>query len=183
MESVYAMLKRKPATRLYHGQTIRALIDIIDKSNMTNEGLIFDKSAFVIEWIKRDLLNIAFGNSDNHERNTAFLRDENKIWLSPIYDFAPMKADPEGIARNMIWQNDDEKTLELGGNYDFIAICDSLADIIEPNVLLNELKHIAEQLTDLPVRLQQRGMSEKILNHPAIGFTYLPKCLQDWGLI
>ena len=148
-----------------------------------DEGFKFDKMAFVIEWIKRDLLNIAFGNSDNHGRNTAFLRDENKIWLSPIYDFAPMKADPEGIARNMIWQNDDEKTLELGGNYDFIAICDSLADIIEPNVLLNELKHIPEQLTDLPVRLQQRGVSEKILNHLAIGFTYLPKRLKNWGLL
>ena len=108
------------------------------------------------------------------------------VWsdaYSPIYDFAPMKADPEGIARSMIWQNDYEKTLELGGNYDFIAICNSLADIIEPNVLLNELKHIAEQLNDLPVRLQQRGVSEKILNHPAIGFTYLPKRLKNWGLL
>ena len=148
-----------------------------------DEGFKFDKMAFVIEWVKRDLLNIAFGNSDNHGRNTAFLRDDNNIWLSSIYDFAPMKADPEGIARNMIWQNDDEKTLELGGNYDFIAICDSLADIIEPYVVLNKLKHVAEQLTDLPVRLQQRGMSEKILKHPAIGFTYLPKRLKNWGLL
>lgn len=183
MESVYAMLKQKPATRLYHGQTIRALIDIIDKSNMNTEGLNFDKSAFIMEWVKRDLLNIVFGNSDNHGRNTAFLRDEGHIWLSPIYDFAPMKADPEGIARSMIWQNDNGQILELGGNYDFVAICDSLADIIEPKVLLNELKQIAEQLVNLPICLQQRGVSEKILNHPAIGFGYLPKRLKDWGLL
>ena len=49
-----------------------------------DEGFKFDKMAFVIEWVKRDILNIAFGNSDNHGRNTAFLRDENKIWLSPM---------------------------------------------------------------------------------------------------
>ena len=147
-----------------------------------DEGFKFDKMAFVIEWVKRDILNIAFGNSDNHGRNTAFLRDENNIWLSPIYDFAPMKADTEGIARSMIWQNANGQ-LELGGDYDFAMICDSLADIIEPNVVLNKLKHVAEQLTDLPVRLQQRGVSEKILKHPAIGFTYLPKRLKNWGLL
>ncbi len=147
-----------------------------------DEGFKFDKMAFVIEWVKRDILNIAFGNSDNHGRNTAFLRDDNNIWLSPIYDFAPMKADTEGIAQSMIWQNANGQ-LELGGDYDFAMICDSLADIIEPNVVLNKLKHVAEQLTDLPVRLQQRGVSEKILNHPAIGFTYLPKRLKNWGLL
>ena len=93
-----------------------------------------------------------------------------------------MKADTEGIARSMIWQNANGQ-LELGGDYDFAMICDSLADIIEPNVVLNKLKHVAEQLTDLPVRLQQRGVSEKILKHPAIGFTYLPKRLKNWGLL
>ena len=183
MESVCAMLKQQPATRLYHGQTIRALIDIVDKSNMTDEGLIFDKSAFVTEWVKRDLLNIVFGNSDNHGRNTAFLRDEQSIWLSPIYDFAPMKADPEGIARSIIWQNDNGQTLESGGRYNFIAICESLLDLIEPSILLEELKQTAEKLVDLPNRLQQRGVSEKILSHPAIAFDYLPKRLKDWGLI
>lgn len=183
MESVYAMLKQQRATRLYHGQTIRALIDIMNKSNMTTEGFKLDKTAFVIEWVKRDLLNIAFGNSDNHGRNTAFLRGEHSIWLSPIYDLAPMKADPEGIARSMIWQNDNGQTLELGGHYNFIAICESLADLIEPSVLLDELKQTAEQLVDLPKRLQQRGVSEKILSHPAIAFDYLPKRLQDWGLL
>ena len=45
-----------------------------------DEGFKFDKMAFVIEWVKRDILNIAFGNSDNHGRNTAFLRDDNNIW-------------------------------------------------------------------------------------------------------
>ena len=69
------------------------------------------------------------------------------------------------------------------GRYNFIAICESLSDLIEPSILLEELKQTAEKLVDLPNRLQQRGVSKKILSHPAIAFDYLPKRLQDWGLI
>ena len=69
------------------------------------------------------------------------------------------------------------------GRYNFIAICESLLDLIEPSILLEELKQTAEKLVDLPNRLQQRGVSEKILKHPAIGFTYLPKRLKNWGLL
>ncbi len=69
------------------------------------------------------------------------------------------------------------------GRYNFITICESLLDLIEPSILLEELKQTAEKLVDLPNRLQQRGVSEKILKHPAIGFTYLPKRLKNWGLL
>ena len=69
------------------------------------------------------------------------------------------------------------------GRYNFIAICESLSDLIEPSILFEELKQTAEKLVDLPNRLQQRGVSEKILKHPAIGFTYLPKRLKNWGLL
>lgn len=183
MESVYAMLKRQPATRLYHGETIRALIDITEQSNLCENGFMFDKTAFVITWLQRDLLNIAFGNSDNHGRNTAFLRNGKAIWLAPIFDFAPMKADPDGIPRIMIWQNETDKMLELGGTYDFVAICESLADLVPSDVTLNALKHTAQKLIGLPKRLQNRGVSKTILTHPSIGFVYLPKRLKAWGLL
>ncbi|MGT3242321.1 HipA domain-containing protein [Yersinia enterocolitica] len=51
----------------------------------------------VIEIIQRDLLNIAFGNSDNHGRNTVLIKRREGIWFAPIYDFAPMKADPNRV--------------------------------------------------------------------------------------
>ncbi|VEI48271.1 Uncharacterized protein related to capsule biosynthesis enzymes [Actinobacillus equuli] len=54
---------------LDHEQTIRNLLNVISASQFSND---FDNRHFVIEWVKRDLLNIAFGNSDNHGRNTAF---------------------------------------------------------------------------------------------------------------
>lgn len=112
MESVYSILGKGAGVTLDHEQTIRALIDKITHSHMVLEqGYQFDVRAFVIEWVRRDLLNILFGNSDNHGRNTAFLRGDGWIRLAPIYDFAPMKADPEGIARTTKW----EAPLEIGG--------------------------------------------------------------------
>jgi serine/threonine-protein kinase HipA len=49
----------------------------------------FDVQGFIIDWVRRDLLNIIFGNSDNHGRNTAFMKADNEIILAPIYDNAP----------------------------------------------------------------------------------------------
>ncbi|WP_269084834.1 HipA domain-containing protein [Pseudomonas sp. HUK17] len=35
------------------------------------------------------------GNTDNHGRNTAILRDGEGVWLAPIYDLAPMVMDEQ----------------------------------------------------------------------------------------
>jgi serine/threonine-protein kinase HipA len=64
-----------------------------------------------IEYIKRDVANIALGNTDNHARNTAIQRrDEGSIGLTPLFDFAPMFLHPDGIARRMRWEDDDGGT-------------------------------------------------------------------------
>ncbi len=179
MESVYSMLQKGAGAYLDHEESIRKLIEIIENSNMVREGYQFDKQAFVIEWVQRDLLNMVFGNSDNHGRNTAFLRDDKRIWLAPIYDFAPMKADPEGIVRTMKWQS----PIESGGNYRFDLLVESLADLVEPTRLLNELQQTAQQVTTLKSDLADKGVPDSILNYPAIGFDYLTEKLQRWGLL
>ena len=51
------------------------------------------------EYIRRDILNLALRNTDNHGRNTAVLRTNGQVRLSPLFDFAPMFLDPEGIVR------------------------------------------------------------------------------------
>ncbi|MEL4426619.1 HipA domain-containing protein [Shewanella indica] len=104
MESVYSILGKAAGVSLDHEQTIRRLVHKITHSHMVLEqGYQFDIQAFVLEWVQRDLLNILFGNSDNHGRNTALLKGDGWIKLAPIYDFAPMKADPEGVARTTKW--------------------------------------------------------------------------------
>lgn len=177
LESVYSMLQKQGGA-LDHEVTIRRLIKTISDSDLE-----FDSKHFVLEWVKRDLLNIAFGNSDNHGRNIAFLRDEKKIRLAPIYDFAPMRADPEGIIRTITWSRKGDTAQEFAGEYRFDAIAESLADLIEPDLLLSELQDLAIRLVGLKSRLAQRGVPQTILDFPAIGFDYLPEKLKRWGLV
>ena len=180
MESVYSMLQKGPGTALDHETTIRQLAEKITRSNsVTEKGFIFEVADFVIEWVRRDLLNIIFGNSDNHGRNTAFMRSSKNIALAPIYGFAPMKADPEGIPRSMRWA----QPLEIGGEYDFQAIAERLDDLVPAAQLITALKLTAGQLVTLEERLQTRGVPQQILAMPAIGFRYIPDKLSRWGLL
>ncbi|MCX2863993.1 HipA domain-containing protein [Paucibacter sp. PLA-PC-4] len=58
--------------------------------------------AEVLEYIKRDIANLAQHSKDSHARNTAVQRDLNgRIALTPLYDFAPMYLHPDGIARRI----------------------------------------------------------------------------------
>ena len=67
-----------------------------------------DPTREIIEYLKRDIANIALGNKDNHGRNTAIQRvHDGTITLTPLFDFAPMWLHPDGIARRMRWQRDD----------------------------------------------------------------------------
>ncbi|WP_253383604.1 type II toxin-antitoxin system HipA family toxin [unidentified bacterial endosymbiont] len=180
MESVYSLLQKAPGTLLDQETTLRALIEKITASDMVQQkGYHFDIPAFVTEWVRRDLLNIIFGNSDNHGRNTAFIKGDNQIMLSPIYDFAPMKADPEGIPRTTKWSVD----CESGGDYNFINIAQALAEWVPPARLLDALRKTAAGLVDVPERLSARGVPAQILEMPAIGFKYVPDKLARWGLL
>ncbi|TCM66413.1 serine/threonine-protein kinase HipA [Acinetobacter calcoaceticus] len=63
----------------------------------------------IIEYLKRDIANVALGNKDNHTRNTAIQRSEQGlIQLTPVFDFAPMWLHPDGIARTTRWERDDQ---------------------------------------------------------------------------
>ena len=178
VESIYSVLK-KVGGELNHTETLTALITAIKQSGLDFQTI----DQFVVEWVKRDFLNIVFGNSDNHGRNMAFLRDDNKIRLAPIYDFAPMRADPEVIIRTTRWSSSGNSPQELGGEYDFQQIAESLRHWVQPDDLLAELSTLASQVVDLGLRLAERGVPKSILHHPAIGFQYLPQKLKKWGLI
>lgn len=68
-----------------------------------------DPQREVLEYIKRDVANLALGNKDNHARNTALQRGFNgHIALTPLYDFAPMYLHPDGIARRIRWEANDD---------------------------------------------------------------------------
>ena len=66
---------------------------------------VTDPVGETVEFIKRDILNIAMRNTDNHARNTAVQRLPNgTVQLTPIFDFAPMYMDRELITRGCKWR-------------------------------------------------------------------------------
>lgn len=71
-----------------------------------------DPLAETIEFLKRDVLNFALRNTDNHARNTALQRlPAGSVQLTPLFDFAPMFLDPEIVPRSVHWR--DAKGMRL----------------------------------------------------------------------
>jgi serine/threonine-protein kinase HipA len=69
--------------------------------------VVDDPLGQTIEFIKRDVLNLAMRNTDNHARNTAVQRTmDGRIALTPVFDFAPMFKDPEVVPRSCHWRDD-----------------------------------------------------------------------------
>lgn len=132
----------------------------------------------VAEYLRRDLLNKILGNSDNHGRNTAIIREPDAFRLAPIYDLAPMVMDDEGIVRTTKWGAGVEKA----GDINWRAACESLSDIIRPDVAFERLRADAEQLRALPDLLSANGLPDITMNHPQIALKNLDKRLQEWGL-
>lgn len=78
----------------------------------------------ILEYIKRDVANIALGNKDNHARNTALQRDfQGNVALTPLFDFVPAYLHPEGIARRIRWEGNDN------GNPDWRCVIDRVCEI------------------------------------------------------
>lgn len=78
----------------------------------------------VLEYIKRDVANLAMGNKDNHARNTAVQRDfAGQVALTPLYDFAPMYPHPDGMARRIRWEDND------GGRPDWRRVLDRVCEL------------------------------------------------------
>ncbi len=119
-----------------------------------------DPGSDLIEYIKRDILNVVLGNKDNHARNTVVLRRDNgTVALSPLFDFAPMYLDPEGIARVCRWEGD----AETAGTPEWAKVLERLeADLPRGKAALREFgKHI-EALPDV---LRQAGVDDDIIEH------------------
>lgn len=80
-----------------HVGTHEAYIDVLRRFSA-------DPFADIVEYLKRDIANLALGNPDNHGRNSALSKHQDgTIRLSPLFDFAPMRLAKEGIVRSTRW--------------------------------------------------------------------------------
>lgn len=174
LESIYSALSVAPGSHLNHFEVIEQLIKI-----MPGENPNFCVQSLVQDWLQRDLMNVIFANSDNHGRNTSILKANGKSQLAPIYDFAPMKADPEGIVRTTRWG----RPYEQGGNIDWRAIVEALPSSVDSASCLECLRTTAGKLTGLKKRLLSRGVSSELLAIPSLGMDTIEDRLRRWGLI
>lgn len=161
LESIYSIINAEPGSYQDHFDVMETVWRRI------NSATQMTKNEFAKQYVVRDFLNIVFGNSDNHGRNISFLKYDGDICFAPIYDFAPMKADEEGITRLFKWG----RSCEVGGHVNFLIIAEQLSDFCEPNEIILFLRQLAEKLIDLPERLKRLHCPDEILNFPAIGFS------------
>lgn len=122
-----------------------------------------DPETELLEYIKRDVANIALRNTDNHARNTALQRDfHTGVRLTPLYDFAPMYMHPDGIARRIRWKLGD------GSSPDWQQVVDrvcELAPIVRREVLINGLREMGPALMHIARHGTDAGLEGPVLEH------------------
>jgi serine/threonine-protein kinase HipA len=118
-------------------------------------------TADIKEFIFRDILNVALGNTDNHGRNSAVLKYPNgAIRLSPLYDFAPMFLDDQGIPRVCRWTG-----AESWGIPEWGKVAELLKDVITDTAQLrSELSDFAEIINKLPEIMVNCGVDHWLVD-------------------
>ncbi|MDQ1334516.1 MAG: serine/threonine-protein kinase HipA [Thermodesulfobacteriota bacterium] len=110
------------------------------------------------EYMLRDILNLALRNTDNHGRNAAVLRTGTQVRLSPLFDFAPMFLDPEGIGRVSRW--DDERP---GSQPEWAMICEKFKDLMPPIETRSWLADLSKEVRRLPDTMEHHHVDDDII--------------------
>jgi serine/threonine-protein kinase HipA len=119
-----------------------------------------DPTGEIIEYIKRDIANIALGNKDNHARNTAIQRrHDGTVSLTPLFDFAPMWLHPDGIARRIRWEADD------GGSPNWASAIDQACEAakLDRDKVKTSVQMMATPLATLFADARALGIDEQFL--------------------
>lgn len=123
---------------------------------------VTDPATELREYLLRDVLNLALRNTDNHGRNSAILRIDDQIALSPLFDFAPMFLDPEGINRVSRW--DDERP---GNQPEWGTICEKLNYALDPLETRMWLASLGEKVKALPDIMRNSKVNDEIIERLA----------------
>jgi serine/threonine-protein kinase HipA len=137
-----------------------------------------DPQTEVLEYLKRDVANLALGNKDNHARNTALQRDfKGDVRLTPLYDFAPMYLHPDGIARRIRWNGNDDGSPDWTRVLDRVRELDSEDDKLGRRkrqkrpanlgreFLVEGLKGMAPALQEIALNGEAMGLDHDVLQY------------------
>lgn len=121
---------------------------------------VSDPAGDTLEFLKRDVLNVALRNTDNHARNSAVQRlPDGRVCLTPLFDFAPMFADPEIVPRTVDWiLQDGSRSRDWGAIIEAIPVPDQ-----ERHELARELRSFADVVGALPETCRALGVEEPVL--------------------
>lgn len=122
-------------------------------------SFVDDPARELRELVLRDVLDVALGNTDNHARNTAVIKHaDGRVELSPLYDFAPMVLDPQGIARVCRWQ------AETGGYPDWSRVAEALGELgLDVTATKEWLRGLADRVGDLPAAMRAEEVPAAVI--------------------
>jgi serine/threonine-protein kinase HipA len=118
-----------------------------------------------IEYLLRDIMNLAMGNPDNHGRNTALRKfPDGRIRLAPLFDFAPMRIDASSIPRSTTW--DCMRPLGRDTNPDWRVVCEVVATPAVPaEDLMAALAAKEDELRALPDIARSHCVPDSVVEH------------------
>ena len=174
---------------------VESIYSICGILNSSNESLrhhtvlielsrcVNDIEAEMIEYICRDILNLALGNRDNHGRNTAILKEpDGSMRLSPIYDLGPAFLDARNIARNIRWDaeppgaepNWTEALLNLETRFED-------ENLKAPNLspVARAMQAFASTVRGLPQTMRECGVDEEVIEARRDRISALEKSLRE----
>lgn len=123
-----------------------------------------DVYADVVEYVRRDLANRAFGNPDNHGRNTALTKGPSGgVRLSPLFDFAPMRLASEGVVKSTRWASMRDSHRDT--RPDWIEVCQAIFPDDEGKVrsLVEDLATFAERMRVVADRASEFGLPDGVV--------------------
>ena len=118
----------------------------------------------LLEYVRRDILNVCMGNTDNHARNHAFRKEPGVVRLSPLYDFAPMFLSDQGIARSVRWDKDQGR--EKMAQPDWTAVGKYLTGLkgVEPGMVAKMFASMAEGLSRIWEVAEDVGIESEVVH-------------------
>ena len=135
-----------------------------------------DPTQAITEFLLRDIANCAMGNTDNHARNTALIKwDNGGVTLSPLYDFAPMQLDPEGIVRTCRWVGHESGLPEWWQVIDTLKRTPHLPEIAWDRVC-EKVSAVSALLTTIPEQLHALGADDQVIQMVK---THVAMCVQQ----
>lgn len=143
--------------------------------------ILTDFNGELREYIRRDLLNLALGNRDNHGRNTAILKDiDGRMRLNPLFDVGPTFLDARAITRVLRWDAEQPGELPWPAILDRLQLRSREAGVkFDVQLAACALGDFADEIHTLPTMMRDCGVDPLIIEQRIPDIERLARGLAD----